>query len=189
MTGRAASWCLLLLAACAGAKGDQADPQVCGPVKTPAEAVAADGLDGEYTLRLVATAGARRGATAEGRLALLTQDSAYRSHQLPDGSTDSTYSFPQYGTARMDFSAVGAVVPGDPGSADPSSPGVLVIQRPGRVMLRVGSEANRRGMRRFDGAFTVLQVQQVTDGGFAGTWRSGVGTQESSGHFCAVRGS
>ena len=41
-------------------------------------------------------------------------------------------------------------------------------------MLRVGSEANRRGVRRFDGAFTVLRVQQVTDEGFAGTWESGV---------------
>jgi hypothetical protein len=33
----------------------------------------------------------------------------------------------------------------------------------------------------------VLQVQRVTDEGFAGTWRSAVGLEESGGHFCAVR--
>lgn len=187
MTKRALVWCLGLLAACAGAKGDQADPQACGPVEQAAGSVTADGLGGKYTLRLVSTAGPTQSATTDGRLELLTQDSAYRSHQLPDGSTDSTFTFPQYGTAHVDFSAVGAVIPGDPTSADPSSPGVLVIQRPGQVMLRVGSEANRRGMRRFDGAYTVLEVRQVTDDGFAGTWRSGVGTQESGGHFCAVK--
>jgi hypothetical protein len=70
---------------------------------------------------------------------------------------------------------------------DPASPGVLVIQSPGRVMLRIGSEANRRGVRRFDGAYTVLRVQQSTDQGFAGTWQSGLGVDQSSGHFCANR--
>jgi hypothetical protein len=70
---------------------------------------------------------------------------------------------------------------------DPESPGVLVIERPGQVLLRVGSEANRRGVRRFDGAFTVLRVLQVTDQGFAGAWESGVGLDRSGGHFCANR--
>ena len=64
---------------------------------------------------------------------------------------------------------------------------MLVIERPGRLMLRVGSESNRRGVRRFDGGYTVLQVQQITDGGFTGTWRSAVGLEESGGHFCAVK--
>ena len=66
---------------------------------------------------------------------------------------------------------------------------MLVIERPGQLMLRVGSEANRTGVRRFDGAYTVLRVQQVTDKGFAGTWESGVDMDESGGHFCASRAS
>jgi hypothetical protein len=144
-------------------------------------------LDGEYSVRLVATAGAKRGEMTEGSLQLLPQDSAYRSLDLPDGSSSSTYTLPLYGTATIDFAAVGAVTPGDPGSADPASPGVLVIQSPGRVMLRIGSEANRRGVRRFDGAFTVLRVQRITEQGFAGAWQSGVGGDQSSGHFCAGR--
>ncbi len=69
----------------------------------------------------------------------------------------------------------------------PDAPGVLVIESPGRVMLRLGSEANRTGVRRYDGAYTALQVQQVTDKGFAGSWQSGVAAEQSGGHFCAKR--
>ena len=177
----------VLIAACGGANAGQADPQACAPVETPASDVAATGLAGEYTVRLIATSGTKEGATAGGRLALMEQDSAYRSLTRPDGSVDTTFSFPLYGTAEVDFAAVGATVPGDSRSSDPLSPGILVIQRPGGVLLRVGSEANRRSVRRFDGAFTVLKVQQVSDEGFAGTWQSGVGLEKLGGHFCAVR--
>ena len=180
--------CLLLLAGCGGANAGQSDPQACAPVESESAAVTtAAAIRGEYTVRLVATSGAQRGAATEGRLELLPRDSAYRRLMLPDGSRDTTYTFPLYGTVNLDFASVGAVAPGDPASSDPMSPGVLVIERPGGVMLRVGSVANRWGMRRFDGAFTVLRVQQASDQGFAGTWQSGVGTETSGGHFCAVR--
>lgn len=186
----AATRCLgmtVLLAGCGGANAGQSDPQACSPVEATAPGVAADGLGGEYTVRLIATSGAKRGAAAQGRLELMAQDSAYRFMARADGSTDTTFSYPLYGSAEVDFAAVGATTPGDPGSSDPLSPGVLVIERPGGVLLRFGSEANRRGVRRFDGAYTVLQVQEVTDEGFAGTWRSAVGLEESSGHFCALK--
>lgn len=175
-----------LLAACGGASAGQADPQPCAPVDAPASDVAATGLEGQYTVRLIATSGAKEGASTGGRLALMEQDSAYRSVERADGSVDTTFSFPLYGTAEVDFASVGAVTPGDAGSTDPLSPGILVIERTGGVMLRVGSEANRRGVRRFDGGYTVLEVQEITDQGFAGTWRSGVGLEQSGGHFCAV---
>jgi len=178
---------IALLAGCGGASAGQADPQACAPVETSASDLAATGLAGQYTGRLVATSGTKEGASADGRLALMEQDRAYRAVERADGSVDTTYSLPLYGTAEVDFASVGATTPGDAGSSDPLGPGVLVIQRPGGVMLRLGSEANRRGVRRFDGAYTVLQVQQITDRGFAGTWRSGVGLEESGGHFCAVR--
>ena len=176
-----------LLAACGGANAGQTDPKGCAPVETPASDLTAAGLGGEYTLQLIATSGEKQGASAGGRLALRAQDSAYQSRERSDGTVDTTFSFPLYGTVEVDFAAVGATTPGDPGSSDPQSPGVLVIERPGGVMLRLGSDANRSGVRRFDGGYTVLQVQQVTDSGFAGTWRSAVGLQESGGHFCATR--
>lgn len=179
---------VILLAGCGGANAGQSDPQACAPVTaTEASTMDASRLGGEFVVRLVASSGSKRGATTEGRLQLMPQDSAYRRLELPDGSNSTTYTLPLYGTAAVDFAAVGAVAPGDPGSADPASPGVLVIERPGQVMLRVGSEANRRGVRRFDGAFTVLRVQQVTDEGFAGTWESGVDAERAGGHFCASR--
>jgi hypothetical protein len=179
----------LLLAGCSGANAGQSDPQPCAPVEAASASVTADNLAGEYKLRFVATSGSKRGTTAAGKLTLMPQDSAYWRLDLPGSSRDSTLSLPLYGTASMDFASVGAVIPGDPGSSNPANPGVLVMEYPGRVMLRLGSEANRRDVRRFDGAFTALQVQQVSDKGFAGTWRSGLGVDESSGHFCADRAS
>jgi hypothetical protein len=178
-----------LLAACGGANAGQADPKACAPVEEPASNLKAAGLSGQYTVQLIAASGEKKGASAGGRLELRAQDSAYRSMERSDGMVDTTFSFPLRGTAEVDFAAVGATTPGDPGSSDPASPGVLVIERPGGVMLRFGSEANRRGVRRFDGGYTVFQVQQVTDSGFAGTWRSAVGLEESGGHFCAIRAS
>jgi hypothetical protein len=178
---------VLLLAGCSGANAGQSDPQPCAPVEAAAASVTADNLAGEFNLRLVATSGAKRGTTAAGKLTLMPQDSAYRRMDQPGSSRDTGLSLPLYGTATMDFASVGAVIPGDPGSSNPANPGVLVLEHPGRVMLRVGSEANRRDVRRFDGAFTALQVQQVSDKGFAGTWRSGMGGDESGGHFCADR--
>lgn len=180
----------LLVAGCGGANAGQSDPQACAPAETDTSGVtSAAEIGGEYRVRLVATSGAQRGATTQGRLELMPRDSAYQRLMLPDGTRDTTFAFPLYGSAEVDFASVGAVAPGDPGSSDPLSPGVLVIERPSGVMLRVGSVANRWGMRRFDGAYTALQVQQVTEGGFMGTWRSGVGTEQSGGHFCAVRAS
>jgi hypothetical protein len=178
---------VILLAGCGGANAGQSDPQACAPVAATEASMDASRMAGEFALRLVASAGSKRGATAEGRLQLTAQDSAHQRLELPDGSSSPTYTLPLYGTAEIDFAEVGAVAPGDPGSSDPASPGVLVIESPGRVLLRVGSEANRRDVRRFDGAFTVLRVQQVTDEGFAGTWESGVDMDRSGGHFCATR--
>jgi hypothetical protein len=172
---------LALLAGCGSANAGQSNPQPCAPVEAPSAEVDAGKLGGEYTVRMVATAGAKRGSTAEGRMELMPHPGGHSA----DSSSETTY--PLYGTAELDFASVGAVVPGDPASSDSLSPGVLVIERPGRVMLRVGSEANRRDVVRFDGAFTALQVTQVTDQGFAGTWRSGLGMETSEGHFCAAR--
>ncbi|MGH7580344.1 MAG: hypothetical protein ACREM9_09250 [Gemmatimonadales bacterium] len=178
---------VLLLAGCSGANAGKSDPQPCAPVEAAAATVTADGLAGEYHLRLVATSGAKRGTTAAGPLTLMPHDSADQRLESAGGSSDTTFTLPLYGTTEVDFASVGAVAPGDPTSSDPGSPGVLVMEGSGRVMLRMGSEANRRGMRRFDGGFTALRVQQVTDKGFAGTWQSGVGLELSGGHFCADR--
>ena len=53
-------------------------------------------------------------------------------------------------------------------------------------MLRIGSDANRRGVLRFDGGYFVLRVQQVDESGFAGSWTSGLLEVQAEGHFCAT---
>ncbi len=178
---------LLLLVGCGGAAGN-ADPQPCAPVGEPSPgAMDAGLLQGDFRLKLVATAGAKRGDSAEGPLELMPQDAAYQHPERPGGAQDTTHTLPLYGSTSVDWSAVGANPPGEATSVEPTSPGVLVIRGPDQLMLRVGSEANRRGVTRFDGAYTVLRVQQVTDSTFAGTWESGVVGNEAGGHFCAAR--
>ena len=188
MTGQWRIGALVALTACSGNSAGQSSPQACVPIEAAADsALGAGDMAGEYALQLVATSGAKRGSTAGGKVRLMAHDREHKSLVLPDGSTSSTYTFPFYGTTNVDLAAVGAVAPGEAGAEDPDAPGVLVIESPGRVMLRLGSEANRAGVRRFDGAFTALQVQQVTEKGFSGTWQSGVAGEQSGGHFCANR--
>jgi hypothetical protein len=183
-----------LAAGCSGAKAGQAEPQDCAPVPTdlPAEA-SADRMAGEYHLRMVATSGPKNGSSADGRLRLLPQDSSLRQLTFPGGMRDTSSTAPLYGTAEIDMSPVGAVYAGDLSSLDPTRPGVVVLQSSSgsaggsRVMLRMGSEANRRDRLRFDGAYTVLRVRRISEDGFAGNWESGVPLPRSGGHFCATK--
>ncbi|MDE2729696.1 MAG: hypothetical protein OXI19_16840 [Gemmatimonadota bacterium] len=100
-------------------------------------------------------------------------------------------STPLYGFTDIDPESVGAHRVGDPGSRDPSAPGVLVLERVeyGRsiITLRLGSDANRKDLVRYDGEYTVLSVSIIDEDGFAGTWRSGggLGWSTTTGYFCA----
>jgi hypothetical protein len=94
----------------------------------------------------------------------------------------------------LDLATVGAVSVGSTASLDPMEPGVLVIEHPTaegqapgvQIIMRLGSEANRRDQQRVDGGYTALRVQQATPDRLAGTWASGVGLKQSAGYFCAV---
>jgi hypothetical protein len=111
------------------------------------------------------------------------------------GILDSAVVHPLYGTAEVDLKAVDAVQVGSTSSMDPAAPGVLVIERHERagqapraeIVLRLGSDANRRDRQRVDGGYTALHVREVSSSGFSGTWGSGVMTERSAGYFCAVR--
>ena len=76
-------------------------------------------------------------------------------------------------------------------SEDPASPGVLVIESETgtspSILLRLGSDANRRTLVRFDGGYTVLTVVEITEESFSGTWSSGALGRGSEGFFCAQR--
>jgi hypothetical protein len=175
---------------------EKANPEDCTPVSTSLPASAsAEGLAGEYRLKLVAVAGAKEGAVAEGNLWLLPQDSTRRYRARLSGNVDSTVVHPLFGAADLDLNPVDAVAVGRIDSRDPERPGVLVLERharPGRtplaeITLRLGSEANRPDRTRFDGAYTALRVQKVGPHGFAGSWGSGVTGERTSGYFCATR--
>jgi hypothetical protein len=176
----------LLLAACSGANAGQSDPQPCAPVEAQATGVSAAGLAGEYSLRLVATLGPKRGSTTGGRLTLVPYEASDPGAE-GDSAGATSFTRPLRGTVEVKLDEVGAVAPGELAATEPAAPGVLVMEAPGRVIMRLGSEANRTDVRRFDGAFTALDVQQVSDDGFRGTWRSGGAGPAASGHFCAER--
>ena len=176
----------------------------CAPAteRLPSDATA-DGLAGEYRVRIVATAGAKTGAPIPGPnaaiaalvasglptreftfLGFLTKKSGARRKTLAaliaEGRTVVVYESP-YRT-------------GDLLSLDPLAPGVLVLERhpirpdaPAEIMLRLGSDANRRGVVRYDGGYFALTVRRIGAGEFAGTWASGVATGGAEGYFCAER--
>ena len=161
--------------------------------RLPSTATAA-GLAGEYHLRLVATAGPRSGAAVAGRLGLSPQaDSLQVSVPMP-GIRDTTTRYPLAGSLDIDPATVGAISTGDLRSVDGLAPGVLVIERhrpaadsAASILLRLGAEANRRGLVRFDGGYFALTVRRLDPAGFAGTWSSGTGSETAAGYFCAER--
>lgn len=156
----------------------------------PADASAA-ALAGEYRVTIVATTGPAVGDTARGTLSL--QPYAEQMQQMPGagGAVDPNFVAPLFGALNVDITRLGAARLGALGSQDPNMPGVIVIERvvgePKSILLRLGSEANRRDRQRFDGGYTVLEVQTLSDDSFAGFWRSGVTRTQAEGFFCAVR--
>jgi hypothetical protein len=162
---------------------------VCKPAPEPETVLppgSAERLDGSYRLQLVATQGPKSGESVEGTLRIRLYDRALRAVTV-NGIRDTAASYVLYGGVDVDLDRVGAVRPGDPGAEDPMRPGVLVIERKGTIVLRLGSEANRRDRARFDGGYTALRVRELDGDRFRGTWASGVRTERSAGYFCAER--
>lgn len=185
---------LLAAAACAGCMASnpgesvegggaapRADAASCMPVeRSLASGATMAGMAGRYDLVLVRPGD--RPAAADGSVTLRDQPSG--SQEIWGAST------PLLGSTDVELDAVGALKVGDPMSEDPEAPGVLVLEQDrsdGRsVILRLGSEANRRDQLRFDGAYTVLRVHRIDADGFSGSWESGSSDVRSLGHFCAV---
>jgi hypothetical protein len=101
-----------------------------------------------------------------------------------------------FGATDVDLTEVGAVQVGSIESRDPSRPGVIVLERHTasadepvtQIILRLGSDANRRDRLRFDGGYTALYVREISGERLAGDWASSAGrSQETRGHFCATR--
>ena len=162
---------LVAVVACRTRPGGVSATDCAAPTGTLAATAQAAGLVGPFTLTLVATAGPSAGQRASGSLSLIVADTLH------------------YGSTDVNLEAVGALKLGDPSAAGPAAPGVLVLAGPGDILLRVGSEANRAGVLRFDGGYTVLRVRELGDGGsaFRGVWVSGVSADQASGYFCATR--
>jgi len=187
---------LSLMFACrSGPPGDLPHASNCGPPSGQlAPTATAEGLAGEYRIRLVATSGPRGGAAAVGSVRLRPVEDSLRSPPPVLGIHDSLTILPLRGTAQFDARSLGATVPGDLGADDPMAPGVLVLERhsgrarePASIVLRVGADANRRDALRFDGGFLALTVRRMDGAGFAGTWASGSGGRQVGGYFCADR--
>jgi hypothetical protein len=183
----------LLLAGCRSQSG-RASPEECAPVTADLPVGNSTGIAGEYRLRLVATSGAKTGAATEGSLRLDPQTDSLRYRSRLGGGRDSTVLHPFYGAADVDLARIDAVSVGSTTSIDPMQPGVLVMQRrtagglpQGEIILRLGSDANRRDRQRFDGGYTALRVREIGPARLAGSWASGVKTERSAGYFCATR--
>ncbi len=154
----------------------------------------ASGLAGEYRLHLTASSGPSAGQAADAALRLQpVADSAAREIVVL-GVRDTTSRAPLWGTTALDPAAIGATSTGSLTAQSVDAPGVLVIERrPTRadagteIVLRLGADANRRGVARYDGGYFALNVQTLDAGGFTGTWASGSGISSVKGYFCAER--
>jgi hypothetical protein len=137
-------------------------------------------LEGEHYLVLSASLGPLAGDSVFGTLTLVRRDSI---------------GVPFYGWTDVQLDDVGAHRLGNPSSTDIVAPGVLVLTtpdpsdpaRPGSVILRLGPQANRSDIIRFDGAYTALYVRWIEADAFGGDWASGMSGPEVEGEFCAVR--
>ena len=148
----------------------------------PADATLSDRA-GQYRLTLVEVVDEASNRSALGTLTLRRQK-----HDLDSLFNVST---PLYGFSDIDLRSVGAYRVGDLESQDPQAPGVLVLESDRNcdrvITVRFGSEANRRDVVRYDGAYMVLRVHWIEQDGFGGSWRSGFRMSRASGYFCAVR--
>jgi hypothetical protein len=168
----------------------------CGPVATPAKDFTRQHIvPGTYHLVLVATGGPKKGASVEGELWLAPTSPGDISPRTGKKASpgESLAEVPLFGSANIDYSAVGAPVWEPTTSRDPIFPGVLVRVTDWEGVFRqpvvvIGSEGNRRdGTVTKDGSGIGLTVQQITEAGFAGTWDAWGRKLGGKGYFCANR--
>ncbi len=138
---------------------------------------------GNYRLTLVEPAFGSDGRSVRGTLTL---------RESPEGLDSlGSASTPLYGFTDVNIKAVGAHRVGSLLSEDPQSPGVLVLEGnytgERNILLRLGSTTNQRDLRRYDGAYTVLDVHEISVNGFAGSWRSATLKSGTKGYFCAKK--
>lgn len=148
-----------------------------------------DSLPGSWRLTLVATSGGMAGRSAQGSLTLRALDAALRRIERPGPAI---VTVPVIGATDVPVEQVGAVRMGNLLSADPQRPGAAIWVSQGAdggvsAVLRIGEEAIRSDLLRFDGGYTALFLRQVSAASLRGSWASGVTTEEAGGHFCAVR--
>ncbi len=197
---------LSILASCARSGGDSTPGREDAP-EAPAEVVAAatcvessgslgpdaslTGWAGEYTLTMVGGAEGANPASTQGVLSLHEQRENLRRFAGSSWNSIPGVASPLYGTTDVGVEVVGALRVGDLSSADPAAPGVLVIEsvtaQGPSILIRFGSDANRRDVLRFDGGFTVLELHEISDDGFSGSWNSGARGPRAAGYFCAER--
>lgn len=136
-------------------------------------------------MTLVATTGVMVNTEVSGMIELTAAPEQLRESASRPGAAAALM-----GTASIPVDELGGEQPGDLSSTDPMRPGVLGLERSGpspRILLRLGSEANRQDMQAFEGSYFVLEVTSLDATGFSGTWRSGVTETVASGYFCAER--
>ena len=172
--------------------GGGAPPLVCLRPEGPLAADGSlEGRVGEYRLTMVEEIDGSPSRTAGGSLTLLTQAESLRRFSGSAGGSIPGVTSPLFGSTDVNIEAVGAVRVGSLSSQDPASPGVLVIESETgtgpSILLRLGSDANRRDIVRFDGGYAVLRVVAITTESFSGTWSSGARGPDSEGFFCATQ--
>ena len=185
---------LVMVAGCSRADGDGPPapaPTCVRPEGLLSPGASLEGRAGEYNLTMVEEVDGTATRTAEGSLVLLNQVEALRQFAGSAGGSIPGVTSPLFGSTDVNVEGVGALRVGSLSSENPASPGVLVIESETgtspSILLRFGSDANRRTLVRFDGGYTVLTVVEIAAESFSGTWSSGALGLDSEGFFCATQ--
>lgn len=189
--GALLAW-VVAAAACAGGRaGAAASRDSCQPVEghNITSTTPWDSLPGGWRLTLVASAGPNAGRSVEGTMILAARHPSVRRMESPGNGT---VTVPIIGSVDIALEQVGAVRLGNVRSTDSLQPGLAIWvsqDQEGRssAVLRIGQEALRTDIVRFDGGYMALYLRQVSGEAIRGGWASGVRTEESSGWFCADR--
>ncbi len=176
----------------AGEGGGAPAPECVRPEGVLATDGSLEGRVGDYRLTMVEEVDGTPTRRVQGSLVLLTQVESFRQFEGSAGGSIPGVTSPLFGSTDVNVEAVGAVRVGSLSSQDPASPGVLVIESETgtspSILLRLGSDANRRDVVRFDGGYAVLTVVEITAESFSGNWSSGARGPGSEGFFCATQG-
>ena len=147
-------------------------------------------LAGSYLLQVSAESGPQQGASTRASLTLIAMPESLQTLYLTEDIPIEGAWAPFFGFSDMEPGKVGAVDTRPSVVADSTRTDALVVASRNEtgaysIVIRLGTSAT--GPQPIEGGYFVFDIKNISDQGFAGEWRSGMGNERVDGIFCAIR--